>query len=168
MPPNGNRRYWPTRWQIPLGPPGGENKDFRGFSRSFPTARETPENRRMTVMSPPNGNEMEIRRWLIVDDCRGNLGEVQLTVKTCNPRPGDTQMWIFTKPIQQLQARDLEQLIAGRVRENISLEFKREMYGGKDADIREMLRDVSSLGNAEGGALIIGMEEDREGLATKL
>src|SRR2546422_11582607 len=77
-------------------------------------------------------------------------------------------MWIFTRPIQQLQPEDLELLITNRVRENVSLDFKRDMYGRKDADIREMLRDVSSLGNAEGGALIIGMEENRDGLATKL
>ena len=77
-------------------------------------------------------------------------------------------MWPFSKPMHQLEARDLELPIEGRVRENISLEFKRGMYGGSDAEIKEMLRDVSSLGNAEGGALIVGMEEAKDGTAMKL
>jgi hypothetical protein len=77
-------------------------------------------------------------------------------------------VWIFSKPIEQLQAVDLEALITSRARENIALEFKGEMYGPKDADIREMLRDITSIANAEGGVLILGIEEDDEGGAIKL
>jgi hypothetical protein len=99
---------------------------------------------------------------------RANLGAVQQTVEDYGVQRSYADMWIFTKPIQQLQAEDVESLITNRVREHVALEFKREMYGRSEADIREMLRDVSSIANAEGGALIIGMEEDGEGVATAL
>lgn len=42
------------------------------------------------------------------------------------------------------------------------------MYGGADAQIREMLRDVASMANAEGGAIVIGMDEDGDGRAAGL
>ena len=99
---------------------------------------------------------------------RANLAVVQHTVQPWGVQRVYEDMWIFTKPIQDLQAEDLESLITNRVREHVALEFKREMYGRSDADIREMLRDVSSIANAEGGTLIIGMEEDGDGVATAL
>jgi hypothetical protein len=77
-------------------------------------------------------------------------------------------VWIFTKSLEQLTTADLQGLIGDGVHENVALEFKRQMYGGVDAEIREMLRDVSAIANAEGGAIVIGMEEDHEGRAAKL
>lgn len=77
-------------------------------------------------------------------------------------------MWIFTKPLEQLTTPDLEALVTNGVQENVAIDFKREMYGGADAQIREMLRDVASMANAEGGALVIGMDEDGDGRAAGL
>jgi predicted HTH transcriptional regulator len=51
------------------------------------------------------------------------------------------------------------------VRETATLEYKAEMYGRAQADVKEMVRDVVSLANAEGGIVIIGMAEDEEGSA---
>ncbi len=77
-------------------------------------------------------------------------------------------MWIFTRPPDQLQESDLRGLIRDSVQESLTLEFKRDMYGGSEGEIRKMLRDVASLANANGGILIIGMAEDGEATAADL
>jgi predicted HTH transcriptional regulator len=77
-------------------------------------------------------------------------------------------VWIFSKPLDQLAGEDFVFLIANRVRESATLEFKRDVYGANNAGIREMARDVSALANAEGGILIIGMAEDDDGVAKEL
>jgi hypothetical protein len=77
-------------------------------------------------------------------------------------------VWIFNRPPDQLQETDVRELIGNRVREGIGLDFKREMYGGSEAEIRKMLRDVTALANANGGILLLGMDEDGEGSATNL
>jgi Putative DNA-binding domain len=78
-------------------------------------------------------------------------------------------MWIFRKPPDALTEEDLQQLVEARVRESVTVEFKGEMYRRRDPQASlEMLRDVSSIANAEGGVLIIGIEEDGEGTAVGL
>ena len=77
-------------------------------------------------------------------------------------------MWIFTRPPDQLRQGDLQGLIRDRVQETVTLDFKREFYGGSDAEIRKMLRDVLALANANGGLLIIGMAGDGEATAAEL
>ena len=55
------------------------------------------------------------------------------------------------------------------MREGGNLEFKQAMYQRKDpAAVKELLRDVNSMANANGGALVIGVEEDGEGTALRL
>ena len=63
---------------------------------------------------------------------------------------------------------DLQGLIDNGVHENVALEFKWQMYGGSDAEVREMLRDVASIVNAEGGAIAIGIDEGLDGRAAAL
>ncbi len=63
---------------------------------------------------------------------------------------------------------DLQRLVDDQVRESQTLEYKRDPYGRNDAEVREMLRDISSMGNAFGGDLLIGIEEDRKGIAIGL
>jgi len=74
-------------------------------------------------------------------------------------------MWIFSRPIDQLSADDLNSLVSNGVRETVALEYKSEMYGRTQSDVKEMVRDVVALANAEGGIIIIGMTEDDEGTA---
>lgn len=75
-------------------------------------------------------------------------------------------MWPFSKPLERLEERDLVALIG--VRENQALEFK-EVYDRRDPQApSKMLRDVSAMANAEGGALIIGMAADADEVATRL
>ena len=63
---------------------------------------------------------------------------------------------------------DIRQLLENHTHESQTLEFKRESYGRSDEDIREMLRDISSMTNAFGGDLLLGVDEDEEGVAIAL
>ena len=51
-----------------------------------------------------------------------------------------------------------EQVTTG-IPEGILIDYKREMYGKKDDDVKEFLKDVSSFANTSGGHLIIGIDE---------
>ena len=50
------------------------------------------------------------------------------------------------------------------VAESERLEFKREAYGRADDDVREFLKDISSMANAAGGFLLIGVDADAENM----
>jgi hypothetical protein len=52
--------------------------------------------------------------------------------------------------------------------ESQTLEYKREPYKRNDDETCEMLRDISSIANAFGGDLLIGVDEDANGAALKL
>jgi hypothetical protein len=54
---------------------------------------------------------------------------------------------------------DLAELISAGVPEGVLLDYKRDMYGRSDADIKEFLKDVTSFANTSGGHLIIGLDE---------
>ncbi len=66
---------------------------------------------------------------------------------------------MIPKLIADIQAADIEQLVVEATREGRSLEFKRELPGGKESDRKEFLADVSSFANAAGGDLIYGVGE---------
>jgi hypothetical protein len=54
---------------------------------------------------------------------------------------------------------DLAEQIATGVPEGVLVDYKKDMYGRSDADVKELLKDVSSFANTSGGHLIIGIEE---------
>jgi predicted HTH transcriptional regulator len=62
---------------------------------------------------------------------------------------------------------DLSDLIQANVPEGLTIEYKREPYGNRDADKKEALKDITSFANSAVGHLIIGMEE-ANGVATEL
>jgi Putative DNA-binding domain len=62
-------------------------------------------------------------------------------------------------PIEALNQADLERLVINQVTEGRTLDFKRSLPGGSDAEIKEFLADVSSFANAQGGDLVFGIEE---------
>lgn len=66
-----------------------------------------------------------------------------------------------------IDAADLHRLVASGASEGRDLEFKRELPGGSDAEIKEFLADVTSLANAHGGDLVFGVEESA-GTATRI
>src|SRR4051812_46354373 len=76
-------------------------------------------------------------------------------------------MALSTLAFDQIGEAHLQALVDAGVPEGVLLEYKRESYGRADADVKEFLKDVSSLANTSGGHLIIGMDEVG-GVATAL
>ena len=66
------------------------------------------------------------------------------------------------KPIDSLTEADLRRLANEKVSESETLDYKLEMYSQSDSEKREMLRDVSSMANARGGHILIGIREEDE------
>src|SRR5947208_16448298 len=62
---------------------------------------------------------------------------------------------------------DLLSLISNGGMEGKTIEFKRELPGGQDADKKEFLADVSSFANTSGGDLVFGVRAV-QGVATEL
>ena len=60
---------------------------------------------------------------------------------------------------EEVSERDLEELIESRMPEGQRIEYKSALYGGKDEQKKEFLKDASSFANTYGGHLIIGMKE---------
>ncbi len=65
----------------------------------------------------------------------------------------------FQKLIGALTEADLQTLVKESVSESDTLDYKAEMYAENDKSKKEMLRDVSSMANARGGYLFIGIRE---------
>jgi hypothetical protein len=72
------------------------------------------------------------------------------------------------KRLADLQEQDLQRLKDDQVQERDTVEYKRDMYGNSDADSREMLKDIASMANHRGGFLLVGVDEDEEGIPTNV
>lgn len=76
-------------------------------------------------------------------------------------------MALMHVPIERIDQGHLQGLIDAKTAEARNIEYKRDTYGGKDAERAEFLADVSSFANAAGGDLVIGMDAV-SGVATEL
>lgn len=54
---------------------------------------------------------------------------------------------------------DLTEQIATGVPEGVLVDYKRDMYGRSDNDVKEFLKDISSFANSAGGHLVVGIDE---------
>ena len=72
------------------------------------------------------------------------------------------------RSLHDLSLNDFQLLVDNQVPEGPHLEYKEAAYSGKASDIREMLRDITALANAEGGYLVMGIREDHAGRAAAL
>lgn len=82
---------------------------------------------------------------------------------------GESGSMIFRgKKLTDLQEQDLQRLVNDQVQERDTVEYKRDMYGNSDADKREMLKDIASMANHRGGYLLVGFDEDEEGIPTNV
>jgi hypothetical protein len=61
---------------------------------------------------------------------------------------------------ESISESDLIEQISGGVPEGVLVDYKRELYGRTDIDVKEFLKDVSSFANTAGGHLIIGIDEE--------
>lgn len=66
--------------------------------------------------------------------------------------------------VGQVTQADLQELVDDQVREGLRLEYKQELPGKGDDAMKEFLKDVTGLANAEGGDLLFGIEEGRDDL----
>ena len=66
---------------------------------------------------------------------------------------------MLDKPLEQLKLTDLQELLQEKWPEGKAVDYKRDMYGRADSDKKELLKDVSSFANTDGGDLIIGVDE---------
>ncbi len=71
-------------------------------------------------------------------------------------------MYFEGKGLKNIQIDDIQFLVDNQIVEDVSLEFKAKCWGKSDSEVRELLRDISSMANARGGHIIIGIEEDEE------
>jgi hypothetical protein len=69
---------------------------------------------------------------------------------------------MIDKPLAEIGPDDLQRLVANKVPESRSLEYKQALPGGTDGEKKEFLADVSSFANAVGGDLVFGITETRE------
>jgi hypothetical protein len=82
---------------------------------------------------------------------------------------GESGSMIFRgKKLTDLHEQDLQRLVADQVQERDTVEYKRDMYSNSDDDKREMLKDIASMANHRGGYLLIGIDEDDEGIPTNV
>lgn len=72
-------------------------------------------------------------------------------------------MPIRTKPFTEISLADVQDLIAREVREDTTLEFKRQLNLENRDQRYEFLRDVTAMANAGGGTIIYGAVEGSEG-----
>jgi hypothetical protein len=74
-------------------------------------------------------------------------------------------MLLNNKPIDKIEASDLQALIDNEVAESKTIEYKEKLSDNSDGNKKEFLYDVSSFANASGGNIIYGMkarmEEDK-------
>ncbi len=69
---------------------------------------------------------------------------------------------LFSRSVDQLTEHDLRDLAeVRRVREHIQLDYKQEAYTHNHDGAVEMLADVTAMANAQGGYILIGVEEDQ-------
>jgi predicted HTH transcriptional regulator len=64
---------------------------------------------------------------------------------------------LFHLPLGAVDEAQLNRLIQAHAAEARDIEYKRETYGGADADHAEWLADISSFANTAGGDLLIGI-----------
>jgi hypothetical protein len=71
-------------------------------------------------------------------------------------------MNLFDKNIANLSEDDIKRLISNGVSESKTLDYKRELKIDTGDDKKEFLYDITSLANTEGGALVFGIEEQKD------
>ena len=58
-------------------------------------------------------------------------------------------------------AKDLDAVMDAKVKENRFIEYKRELPSTKEADVKDLLADVSAFANSSGGTILYGIDEDQ-------
>jgi len=70
-----------------------------------------------------------------------------------------SDMNLLNQKLETLTSVEIANLVENKVPESANLDFKRTTYGNRDADKKELLKDISAFANTNGGLLIIGIDE---------
>lgn len=68
---------------------------------------------------------------------------------------------MIDKPLNQITYADIDQFVQEKWPEGKTVDYKRDSYGNRDEDKKELLKDVSSFANTQGGDILIGVDEDK-------
>jgi len=68
---------------------------------------------------------------------------------------------MLDKPLNQITFTDIDQFVQEKWPEAKTVDYKRDPYGNRDEDKKELLKDVSSFANTQGGDILIGVDEDK-------
>jgi hypothetical protein len=68
---------------------------------------------------------------------------------------------MIDKPLNQITFADIDQFMQEKWPEGKTVDYKRDPYGSRDEDKKELLKDVSSFANTQGGDILIGVDEDK-------
>lgn len=69
--------------------------------------------------------------------------------------------WLFGKSFDAISEADLKDIVEiRRVREHVSLDYKRDPYPHGHNGAVDMLVDITAMANSRGGYIVIGVEED--------
>ncbi len=72
---------------------------------------------------------------------------------------------MIERPLDQITEADLTDLVANQRSESRRVDFKRTFPDGGEKAVRELLADVSSFANTDGGDILLGVAEDGNGVA---
>jgi hypothetical protein len=67
---------------------------------------------------------------------------------------------VFGKPLPDVTAEQIADLVSRNVREDVDLDFKQTLYGGSDRDKHALAGDIAALANNRGGVIVLGVRED--------
>ncbi len=75
---------------------------------------------------------------------------------------------LLGRRLDELDYLAVERLVAERVAEDLTLEFKRELYARDEKGKDEQAKDPAAMANASGGLILLGVDEDDQGRAARL
>ena len=80
---------------------------------------------------------------------------------------------MFTKPLAEIDEKDIQALVDNEEQESATLEFKQKLDStGEEKSIKdvkkELVKDVSAMANANGGFIIYGIKEEKGGKAKEV
>ena len=75
---------------------------------------------------------------------------------------------MLRKRLEDVDQKDLEDLVRDRAEETRQVEFKRQLDLGNDKERREAAKDVSAMANGGGGRIVYGIEEKADSTGRKI
>ncbi|WP_331755859.1 ATP-binding protein [Streptomyces sp. NBC_01643] len=72
---------------------------------------------------------------------------------------------LFAARLDSVPYAQVAALVDNQVTEHYDLDFKRGLYGSKDAEKRNLAGDVAAMANTAGGVIVLGVDEDDQARA---